>query len=174
MCRGAMGSGAQFFRRKCLNPWNSPQSTSTLVEPAVSRYFEPVTVPVAPRNVMSISTSHVSSVDSLARWAQSPVPRLADYNTRDLPKPLGAAKTLKNAPVSLSSVRDIRPESPTRLAPPLCSRHWVIHVLQAGLDHEPGQYRACADARHSTIKDPTQAAVAGRTAAPTPLRPRAG
>src|SRR5581483_4622549 len=49
---GSMGNGAQFFRRNCLNPWNKPQSTNTLLEPEVTKYFEPVTVPVAPRNVI--------------------------------------------------------------------------------------------------------------------------
>ena len=33
------------------SPWNMPESTRTRRDPMVSRYFEPVTVPAAPRNV---------------------------------------------------------------------------------------------------------------------------
>ena len=38
-------------RRRCLAPWNRPQSTSTRLSPSVSRCLLPVTVPAAPRKV---------------------------------------------------------------------------------------------------------------------------
>jgi hypothetical protein len=36
---------------KCFQPWKSPQSTSTRLWPCWTRYFDPVTVRAAPRNV---------------------------------------------------------------------------------------------------------------------------
>ena len=48
---GGTGKGSQFRSRSSFRPWNSPQSTSTRRPPCSSRYFEPVTVRAAPRNV---------------------------------------------------------------------------------------------------------------------------
>ena len=52
---GGTGSGAQLRSRHAFSPWNSPQSTSTRACPEASRYFEPVTVPAAPRKVSAIA-----------------------------------------------------------------------------------------------------------------------
>ena len=49
--RGRDGNGSQFRSRSSFKPWNSPQSTSTRLSPCSTRYFEPVTVRAAPRNV---------------------------------------------------------------------------------------------------------------------------
>ncbi len=48
---GRTGSGSQLRSRSSLSPWNSPQSIRILRPSASSRYFEPVTVRAAPRNV---------------------------------------------------------------------------------------------------------------------------
>ena len=48
---GFSGSGLQLRRRSSFKPWNRPQSTSRRLPSASTRYFEPVTVPAAPRKV---------------------------------------------------------------------------------------------------------------------------
>src|SRR3954468_17869924 len=50
MLDGATGKRSQLRSRSCLYPWKSPQSTRTRFDPVSSRYRDPVTVPVAPRN----------------------------------------------------------------------------------------------------------------------------
>src|SRR5438094_7397971 len=50
MLEGGSGSGFQLRRRSSFSPWNRPQSIIRRSPPASSAYFEPVTVPVAPRN----------------------------------------------------------------------------------------------------------------------------
>jgi hypothetical protein len=53
-CAGRIESNSQFLNRNCLKPWNRPQSTSNCLEPEVNKYLEPVTVPVAPKKVISM------------------------------------------------------------------------------------------------------------------------
>ena len=40
---------AQFISLSFLAPWNMPQSTMNRTSPVSTRYFDPVTVPAAPR-----------------------------------------------------------------------------------------------------------------------------
>src|SRR5579862_2457244 len=51
MLDAGTGSGFQLRSLSSLSPWKSPQSTIRRSPPASTRYFEPVTVPVAPRKV---------------------------------------------------------------------------------------------------------------------------
>src|SRR5512141_606703 len=51
MLAAGTGRGCQLRRRSSFSPWNSPQSTRTRRSFTSSRYFEPVTVRAAPRNV---------------------------------------------------------------------------------------------------------------------------
>src|SRR4051812_13008873 len=48
--RGANSGLSQFRSRSSLSPWNSPLSRSTCWPRCRTRYFDPVTVPAAPRN----------------------------------------------------------------------------------------------------------------------------
>src|ERR1700690_2093721 len=49
---GGTGGGSQFRCVSIFEPSKSPQSTSNRLPPASTRYFEPVTVPAAPRKVI--------------------------------------------------------------------------------------------------------------------------
>src|SRR5690349_12706412 len=51
MLLGSTGSGLKFRSFNSFVPWNSPQSTSSFLPAASTRYFDPVTLPAAPRNV---------------------------------------------------------------------------------------------------------------------------
>src|SRR5215475_1339777 len=51
MVFGAIGNGLKFRSLSSGEPWNIPQSTSSRLPAASTRYFEPVTVPAAPKNV---------------------------------------------------------------------------------------------------------------------------
>src|SRR5262252_5873171 len=61
------GSRSQLRRRSAFNPWNRPQSTSTRPRGVETRYFEPVTVPAAPRNSIFTGLSFLS-----AEWNARP------------------------------------------------------------------------------------------------------
>src|SRR5918993_1340654 len=54
MLDGGTGNSAQLRSRSPFRPWNSPASTRTRVPFDSTRYFEPVTVRAAPRNVRLI------------------------------------------------------------------------------------------------------------------------
>src|SRR6476619_8210985 len=60
---GSNGGGDQFFCLSSLEPWNTPQSSSTRCDPDSRRNLEPVTVPQAPRN---------RSVDIAADYSRRP------------------------------------------------------------------------------------------------------
>src|SRR4029078_9397440 len=60
---GSNGGGDQFFCLSSLEPWNTPQSSSTRCDPDSRRNLEPVTVPQAPRN---------RSVDIAADYSRQP------------------------------------------------------------------------------------------------------
>src|SRR3984893_10789446 len=51
MVAGFWDKGDQFRAVSSFPPWKMPQSTSKRLPAASTRYFEPVTVPAAPRNV---------------------------------------------------------------------------------------------------------------------------
>jgi hypothetical protein len=57
---GGSGKSSQLRRRNSLSPWNSPQSNSTRRPLCVSRYFDPVTVRAAPRNVSRVTVLTIS------------------------------------------------------------------------------------------------------------------
>src|SRR5580704_10557386 len=82
------GSTGGLFQLRCsssFDPWNSPQSTSNRLPSASTRYFDPVTVPAAPRKVILAmgpvfyaNASKTSSQDfsPSSRFRQSSVPHL--------------------------------------------------------------------------------------------------
>src|SRR5262252_6648429 len=51
MVFGSTGRGFQLRSFSSFVPWNSPQSTSSFLPAASTRYLEPVTHPAAPRKV---------------------------------------------------------------------------------------------------------------------------
>src|SRR5215467_10204251 len=51
MVLGSTGSGLKLRSFSSFVPWKSPQSTSSFLPAASTRYFDPVTHPAAPRNV---------------------------------------------------------------------------------------------------------------------------
>src|SRR5205809_68590 len=51
MLAGSTGNRAQFASRSSRSPWNKPQSISSRCDPFSKRYFDPVTVPAAPRKL---------------------------------------------------------------------------------------------------------------------------
>ena len=55
MVAGSTGKGCQLRSRSAFSPWNWPQSTSTRRSPTVRRYFDPVTVSVAPRKERDVA-----------------------------------------------------------------------------------------------------------------------
>ena len=57
MSDALIGRSCQFRSRSSLSPWNNPASTSTRVPFDSTRYFDPVTVRAAPRNVTLIIDS---------------------------------------------------------------------------------------------------------------------
>src|SRR5260221_8622839 len=54
MLEAGTGRSCQFRSRSSFKPWKSPASTMTGVPLDSTRYFEPVTVRAAPRNVIEI------------------------------------------------------------------------------------------------------------------------
>src|SRR5512135_2512177 len=58
MLSASTGRGSQFRSRSSLRPWNNPQSTSRRCSPISTRYFDPVTVRAAPRNVSDAIEPH--------------------------------------------------------------------------------------------------------------------
>src|SRR3569832_8089 len=62
MPRGCTGSADQSRRRSAFQPWKRPQSTSTRPPDVSTRYFDPVTVSVAPR-IVSLMSLHEEDRD---------------------------------------------------------------------------------------------------------------
>ena len=60
--RGENSGFSQLRSRSSLIPWNSPQSRRTCWPRCLTRYFDPVTVPAAPRNCSVAGPAIVSEV----------------------------------------------------------------------------------------------------------------
>lgn len=59
-----MGNGSQFMRLTERGPWNIPQSTRTVLVDVVTKKREPVTVPAAPRKVISTAGQFLMTLPS--------------------------------------------------------------------------------------------------------------
>src|SRR5689334_826645 len=79
MLLGSTGSGLKFRSFSSFVPWNSPQSTSSFLPAASTRYFDPVTLPAAPRNVsfaIALPFYRFPVVQALLPVRSSPITRL--------------------------------------------------------------------------------------------------
>ena len=78
---GGTGNSSQLRRRHCFSPWNMPASTRILRPLTVSRYFDPVTVPAAPKKVSVVVIHPLLQVggQTAAKWQDGRMTDLSKY-----------------------------------------------------------------------------------------------
>ena len=159
---GRIGSSCQLRSRSSFSPWNSPASISTFDDPVSSRYFDPVTVRAAPRNV-----------DAMARHSREKSDLAAGVpEEHRAPGPSAlAAPTRRSSPPSPWPCRSDRGRAP-RSAPPArwppATQVWACRSRRRRIDRRP---RSRASAKRSG-GEPEQRAEAGQESADVALERR--
>src|SRR6478609_5043425 len=87
MSVAATGRSCQLRSRNSFKPWKSPASTRIFFVPVSRRYFEPVTVRAAPRNVRVNGTAHPLSGSGEETGLTPGMPEQHGVRGRERPRP---------------------------------------------------------------------------------------